>query len=143
LIVAYISREPPPPIVYPPSSREVARRKAKAEAEARNAAAARQLQASVQRAYRPAPGEVFSVDIAGLLLLGPAGALGTSSKMAATLAPLAAGGRHPITVLMAAGGWADEQALREALAAIVPKLGALGLLINRRKAGLRMAKARP
>jgi hypothetical protein len=60
-----------------------------------------------------------------------------------TLAPLAAGGRHPGSALVAAGAWRDEGALREALDALAPKLSALGLRICRRKAGLRMAKAKP
>jgi hypothetical protein len=94
----------------------------------------------VQRAFRPPPGKVFGVDTAGLLLIGPAGALGTTSRMARTLAPLAAGGRHAAAVLVAAGGWQDEDALRDALAALGPKLAVLGLRICKRRAGLRIAK---
>lgn len=131
------------PVKRPPSSRTIARLKAKAEAEARNAAAAQQLQAQVQRTFRPPPGKVFGVDTAALLLIGPAGALGTTTRMAKTLEPLAAGGRHLQPVLLAAGSWADEAALREALTAIAPKLSVLGLRICRRKAGLRMAKVKP
>jgi hypothetical protein len=63
--------------------------------------------------------------------------------MAATLAPLATGGRHRPAVLTAADNWADEPALRGALAALAPKLGAIGVRICRRKAGLRMAKVKP
>lgn len=83
------------------------------------------------------------MDTAALLLIGPAGALGTSSRIARTLEPLAAGGRHPVAVLMEAGGWADEDVLGEALAGVAPKLGAIGLRVCRRKAGLRMAKQKP
>lgn len=43
---------------------------------------------------------------------------------------------------MASGGWGDEESLREALAGLGPKLAAIGLRVCRRKAGLRMAKAR-
>jgi hypothetical protein len=60
-----------------------------------------------------------------------------------TLAPLTAGGRHPPAALMAAGGWRDEAALREALAGLSGKLAVLGLRICKRKAGLRMAKYNP
>lgn len=131
------------PIVYPPSSRTIARRREKAAAAARAAAAAQALQASVQRGFRPPPGKLFGVDAAALLLVGPAGALGTTNRMAQTLAPLAAGGRHTPAVLVAAGGWQDEATLGEALVAIGGKLAAIGLRICRRKAGLRMAKVKP
>jgi hypothetical protein len=43
-------------------------------------------------------------------------------------------------VLVAAGGRSDEAALREALAALAPKLAVIGLPICRRKAGIRIAK---
>lgn len=128
------------PIVYPPSSKTIVRRREKAEAAARDAMAARQLQDQVQRAFRPPPGKVFGVNTAGLLLIGPAGALGTTTRMARTLAPLAAGGRHAAAVLVAAGGWQDEDALCDALAALGPKLAVLGLRICKRRAGLRIAK---
>jgi hypothetical protein len=94
----------------------------------------------VQRGFKPPAGRVFGVDTAGLLLIGPAGALGTTSRMARTLEPLAAGGRHLLATLVAAGGWRDEVTLGEALAGTGGKLAALGLRIDRRKTGLRMAK---
>ncbi|MGH1574946.1 hypothetical protein ACRAWG_35315 [Methylobacterium sp. P31] len=80
------------PVKWPPSSKTIARLRARAEAEARNAAAAEALQAQVQRGFKPPAGKVFGVDTAGLLLIGPAGALGTTSRIARTLEPLAAGG---------------------------------------------------
>jgi hypothetical protein len=63
--------------------------------------------------------------------------------MVRTLGPLAVGGRHLPAVLVTAGGWQDEEALREALTGLGLKLAAIGLRVCRRKAGLRMAKARP
>ena len=131
------------PIVYPPSSKTIARRREKAEAIARDAATARQLAQQVQPGLRPPAGRLFAVDEAGLLLRGPAGGIGSTERMVRTLAPLAAGGRHAAAVLMVAGGWQDDQALCEALAGIGGKLAALGLRIDRRKAGIRMAKIKP
>ncbi|WP_139220990.1 hypothetical protein [Methylobacterium brachiatum] len=132
-----------PPVKRPPSSKTIARLREKAEAAARNAAAARALTAQVQPALRPPAGRLFGVDAAALLLRGPVGGIGTTTRIVRTLGPLAAGGRHPAAVLMAAGSWGDEEALREALVGLGPKLAAIGLRICRRKAGLRMAKARP
>lgn len=134
------SDQPSGPIIYPPSSRTIARLRAKAEDAARTAEAARVLRAQVQPGLKPPPGQLFASDLGALVLRGPNGGLGSTEKMVRTLVPLAAGGRHPPAVLMAAGGWADEGALREALAGLAPKLGALGLRVCRRKAGLRMAK---
>ena len=68
------------------------------------------------------------------------GGIGTTKKGVKTVAPLAAGGRRLPAVLVGAGGWADEAALREGLDAVTPKLAVLGLRICRRKAGLWMAK---
>lgn len=100
-------------------------------------------------ATRPGPtglpaagGQAVWGDTAALLLIGPAGALGTTSRMARTLEPLAAGGRYLPAVLMAAGGWQVEAAFREAMAGLEPKLAILKLRICRRKAGIRMAKVR-
>jgi len=142
LIIAVIEPADPntPPVKRPPSSKTITRLREKAEAAARDAAAAQALLARVQRAFRPPPGKLFSVDTAALLLIGPTGALGTTKRMAKTLEPLVASGRHTATVLMAAGDWVDEAALREALAGLGPKLAVLGLRVDRRKAGLRMAK---
>ncbi|XYD10156.1 hypothetical protein R1A27_06485 [Methylobacterium sp. NMS12] len=131
------------PIVYPPSSKTIARLKAKAEEKARNAAAAKALAKQVQPALRPPAGRLFAVDAAALLLRGPLGGIGTSERMVRTLAPLAAGGRHLPAVLTAAGSWQDEAVLREVLAGLGPKLAALGLRICWRKVGIRMARVRP
>ena len=132
-----------PPAPRVPGSRTIARMREKAEAETRNAAAARQLQAQVQRGLRPLLDRLFAVDAAGLVLQGPLDGIGSTERMVRTLAPLAAGGRHLPAVLVAAGAWADEAALREALAALAPKLAAIGMRICCRKTGLRMAKVRP
>ena len=114
-----------------------------AEGKARNAAAACALTAQVQPGLRPPPGTLFAADAAGLVLQGPLGGIGGSTRIIQTLQPLAAGGRHAPAVLMAAGGWQDEAAMGEALAGIGGKLAALGLRIDRRRAGLQMAKSRP
>lgn len=126
----------------PPSSRTIARLRENAEAAARDAAAAQALRAPVQPGLKPPTGKLFAVNVAALVIRGPAGGIGTSERLTRTLAPLAIRGRHPAAALVAAGGWRDEAALREALAGLSEKLAVLGLRIDRRKAGLRMAKAR-
>jgi hypothetical protein len=130
------------PVRRPPSSRTIARLKAKADDAARTAEAARVLRGQVQPRLKPPAGKLFAVDIEGLVLRGPAGGIGTSERMARTLAPLAARGRYSPAILTEAGGWQDEAALRAALAGLAPKLEAVGLRICRRKAGLRMARAK-
>jgi len=132
-----------PPVKRPPSSRTLARLQAKAEATDRDAAAARVVRALVQPGLKPPAGKLFDVDIGALVVRGPAGGLGISKRLARTLTPLAAGGRHPVSVLVEAGAWRDEAVLREALAGLGGKLAALGLRIDRRKAGIRMAKSNP
>jgi len=141
-VVLRLSDQLARPTKRPPSSRTIARLREKGEAEARNAAAAQALARQVQPALRPPAGRLFAVDAAALLLRGPLGGIGSTERMVRTLAPLAAGGRHAAAVLVAAGGWQSEEALREALASLGPKLVALGLRVDRRKAGLRIAKAR-
>lgn len=131
-----------PPVRRPPSSRTIARLKAKAEEAARDVEAARALARLVQPGLRPPPGKLFATDAAGLVLRGPAGGIGSSSRIIETLQPLAQAGRHSADALVAAGKWTDEAALRKALDALAPKLAVSGLRICRRKAGLRMAKAR-
>ncbi len=125
-----------------PSSRTIARMREKAEAAARAAAAAQTLARQVQPGLRAPPGRSFAVNVEALVLRGPKGGIGTSERIVRTLQPLTAGGRHPATALMTAGGWASEEALREALAGLGPKLAVVGLRLCRRKTGLRMAKAR-
>ncbi|MCJ2132786.1 hypothetical protein MKK69_01680 [Methylobacterium sp. J-026] len=132
--------QPAEPVRRPPSSRTIARRQVEAEAAARAASAAQALAKQVQPGLQPPAGRLFATDTAALLLRGPLGGISSTERMVRTLTPLAAGGRHAAAVLVAAGGWQDEVALREALAALGPKLAVLGLRICRRKAGLRMAK---
>lgn len=124
----------------PPNPRTIARLKEKAEAAAHDEAAAMILRAQVQPGLRLSAGRLFDVDLGALVLRGPAGGLGVSERAVRTLTPLAASGRHSSAALVAAGGWRDEAALREALAELGGKLAALGLRIDRRKAGLRMTK---
>lgn len=145
ILMAYIHAPDPnePPVKRLPRSRTIARLREKAEAATRAASAALAQQALVQQAFRPTPGKIFSVDAAGLVLIGPAGALGSTIRMIRTLAPLATGGRHSAAVLMSAGEWQDEAVLGEALDGMAGKLAALGLRICRKKAGLRMAKVKP
>ncbi|MDP4024045.1 hypothetical protein Q8W71_15555 [Methylobacterium sp. NEAU 140] len=126
----------------PPSSRTLARMREKADEAARNAEAARTLRAQVQPGLRPPPGRLFDVDVAGMVLRGPLGGIGTSERMVRTLHVLTHGGRHPAAVLVVAGGWRDEPALIEALRGLRPRLAAVGLRLDRRKAGVRMAKER-
>lgn len=132
-----------PPVKRPPSSRTIARLRAKAETAARDVEAARALARQVQPGLRPSPGRLFDVDAAGMILRGPAGGIGSSSRIIETLQPLAQSGRHPAEALVTAGKWADERALREALTALAPKLAVLGLRVCRRKTGIRMAKLKP
>ncbi|MCJ2059189.1 hypothetical protein MKL09_21940 [Methylobacterium sp. J-048] len=113
---------------------------AKAKEAARTAEAARVLRGQVQPGLKPPAGRLFAADLDALVLRGPTGGLGTSERVMHTLMPLAVGGRHLPTVLMAAGGWSDKAALREALAGLAPKLDAIGLRICRRKARLRIRK---
>lgn len=132
-----------PPVKRPPSSKTIARLREKAEAAASATKAAQALARQVQPGLRPPAGHLFVVDRAALLLRGPRGGIGTTERIVRTLAPLAAGGRHAAAVLVASGSWQDEKALREALMGIGGKLAALGLRIDRRRTGLRMAKVKP
>ena len=136
---------PDPNVLLParvPGSRTIGRMRAKAEAAERAAAAAQALARQVQPGLRPPPGCLFAVDVEGLVLRGPRGGIGSSPQIIATLVPLAQGGRHPVETLVVAGGWTGEEGLREALAALVPKLRVIGLRVCRRKAGIRIAKVR-
>ncbi|MGH1591784.1 hypothetical protein ACRBEV_29600 [Methylobacterium phyllosphaerae] len=132
-----------PSVKRPPSSRTIARLREMDEAAARDAAAAGALRAQVQRGLKPPNGKLFDVNAAALVIRGPLGGLGSSERIVRTLAPLAAGGRHPAATLAAAGGWREEAELWEALDGLGGKLAALGLRIDRRKAGLRMARIKP
>lgn len=124
------------------SRRMIAREQARKEEVARQAEAVRATRAQVQPGLRSPPGCLFAADLASLTLRGPAGGIGTSERMVLTLAPLGAPGRRPSSALRIAGGWPDEATMLEALSAISGKLGAIGLRIDKRKTGIRMAKVR-
>lgn len=123
--------------------RMIAGEQARKEEAARQIEAVRTMRTQVQPGLRSPPGRLFSADLASLTLRGPVGGIGSSERMVLTLAPLGAGGRRPSTALRIAGGWPDEATMLEALAAISGKLGAIGLRLDKRKTGIRMAKARP
>lgn len=113
-------------------ARDRDRLKAKAEEQARIEAAQAALAAQLRRGLKPPPGRLWSVDPAALLLIGPGGAIPASAKACAALAPLAVGGRHP-----------EPAELRTALDGLAPRLAAVGLRIDRRRAGVRVGKAKP
>ena len=74
------------------------------KAEARNAAAAQALVNQVQPGPPPPQGWLFAIDVAGLVIRGPRGSIGTTERMARTVVQLAAGGRYLPAALVAAGG---------------------------------------
>jgi len=86
-------------------------------------------------------GKLFSVDVAGLMVIGPAGGIGTSPLMARTMAILATPGRHTPEALLSAG-WRDLEHLGEGLKAFASKLKATGLVLSRSKTGLHLTRAR-
>ncbi len=118
-----------PPLPRPKSSRVQQREREKAEQAARDAAAAAALSKSVVRGMRPPAGRLSAVDAAALLLVGPGGAIPITGAQAVALAPYAAGGRHP-----------ETPQLSEAAKGLALRLAAVGLRIDRRKAGVRLAK---
>ncbi|CAA2145623.1 hypothetical protein MBLL_04750 (plasmid) [Methylobacterium bullatum] len=80
--------------------------------------------------------------VAPLMLTGPGGGIGVSPVLARTLAILSPPGRHmPESVL--AAGWRDVDHLRDGLSAFAGKLAAVGLILNRRKTGLRITRPKP
>jgi hypothetical protein len=122
-IITAVIRPPDPnapPMKRPPSSRTIARLHEKTEAEARNAAAASALARQLQPGLRAPADRLFAVDAGALLLCGPMGGIGSTERMVRTLEPLATGVRHLPAVLVGAGDWHDEEALREALAGLGP-----------------------
>lgn len=123
-----IGWDPPPERGPRRTLRQVAR---EAEA-ARVAAAGAALRAQVQRGFKPPTGRLWAADAAALLLIGPAGGISLSAAGCAALAPLAVGGRHP-----------EPAELRTVLDGLAPRLAAVGLRVCRRKAGVRIAKAKP
>jgi len=100
------------------------------------------IRSEIRLGVKPPAGRLAAVDVAGMLLLGPLGAVGCGGALLCTLEVLAGRGRHPVPSLLAAGRWQDEAALRAALEASRPRLAAIGLRICRRKAGWRLAKER-
>src|ERR1700712_3549511 len=130
------------PIRNRPSSLQLENERARAAEQARVAESAKTVGAQVQTGFRPPSGRLFSVDVEALMILGPNGGVGTTAVIARTLAPLAAEGRQDEHELAVATGWRDEGHLREGLAALAPKLAALGLRLDRRKAGIRIGKPR-
>ncbi|WP_244027751.1 hypothetical protein [Methylobacterium sp. E-016] len=115
----------------------------RAEAQARAEEAIRMFQGQVMPEFRPPAGKLWGVNVKALMVTGPGGGIGTSAAMARVLAPLAAGGRHDETEVAAATGCRDVTDLRERLTGIAGKLAAIGLRVDRRKVGIRIAKAKP
>ena len=120
-------------------NRRRARVAEKAAEAARLAQEARRLAPDVFTRIRPPHGRLMAVDVAALLIIGPAGAIGSTSLVIATMAILALGGRPNLEELVGAG-WRDEAHLQEGMTALEPKLTALGLRICRRKVGWRVSK---
>ncbi|MCJ2083214.1 hypothetical protein [Methylobacterium sp. J-090] len=119
------------------------RERLRAEAAAIAASAVKALQGQVQPAFQPPSGRLWKVDAEARIIVGPKGGIGTTPIIVKTLEALSAPGRHLEEVVAAAGGWRDVAHLREALAGIAPKLAVIGLRLDRRKAGVRITKAKP
>lgn len=124
-----------------PSSKTIRLVKERAAVRALVAAEAAALHATVQPAFKPPPGRLFGVDVPGMMLIGPAGGIGTTPLLARTMTILAAPGRHQPAALLPAG-WRDLEHLQEGMDAFAGKLGAVGLVLNRRSTGLRVTKAK-
>ncbi|KQT96067.1 hypothetical protein ASG60_20755 [Methylobacterium sp. Leaf469] len=118
------------------------RERLRAEAATIAASATRALQSQVQPAFRPPAGRLWRVDAEARIIIGPAGGIGTTPVIVRTLEALSTPGRHDEAVVAAGGGWRDVGHLREAMAGLAPKLAAIGLRLDRRKAGIRITKAR-
>jgi hypothetical protein len=118
------------------------RERQRAEAAAIAASAVKALQGQVQPAFRPPAGRLWKVDAEALIIIGPAGGIGTTPVIVRTLEALTTPGRHDEAVVAAAGGWRDVEHFREALAGLAPKLAAIGLRLDRRKAGVRITKVK-
>lgn len=115
---------------------------AKAADAARMATEVDRIRLEIRLGVKPPSGTLAAVDVAGMLLLGPLGAVGCGGALLRTLEVLVGRGRHPVPSLLAAGRWQDEAALWVALEAFRPRLMAAGLRICRRKAGWRLAPVR-
>lgn len=115
----------------------------RAEAQARAEEATRMFQGQVMPGFRPPAGKLWGVDVEALMIVGPGGGIGTTAVMARILAPLAAGGRHDESVIAAETGCRDAVHLQELLTAMAGKLAAVGLRVDRRRTGIRIAKVKP
>lgn len=73
---------------------------------------------------------------------GDKGAIGVTAAVVRLLVPLSVSGRHAEAVVATAAGCRDVTDLRERLTAAAGRLGAVGLRVDRRKAGIRVAKAK-
>lgn len=134
---------PCPPKVAAPlaprmkGSRAIARVQAQASAKAGKAADVAILRAQVQHGFKPPRGKQFSVDVEGMMLIGPVGGIGVTSLMARTMEILTAPGRHAPEALLPAG-WRDMEHLQEGFQAFEPKLDVLGLRFSRTSTGWRI-----
>ncbi|GJE49972.1 hypothetical protein GOFOIKOB_3013 [Methylobacterium tardum] len=108
---------------------------------ARMAVEVDRIRSEIRVSVKSPTGRLAAIDAAGMLILGPQGAVGCGGALLRTLEVLVGKGRHPVPSLLAVGPWQDEAALRAALDAFRPKLAAIGLWVCRRKAGWRLAKA--
>lgn len=121
--------------------RELQRQAARAADAVSLAAQVAKVRHEARLGLLPPPGRLAAVDVAALLLLGPLGAVGCGATLLRSLDVLMGKGRHPVSVLVAAGPWTDEAALRAALDAFRSRLVAIGLRVCRRKAGWRLTRA--
>lgn len=118
------------------------RERLRVEAASIAASAVKALQGQVQRGFRAPSGRLWRVDAEARIIIGPAGGIGTTPVIVRTLEALSTPGRHDEAVVAAAGGWRDVAQLREAMAGLAPKLAAIGLRLDRRKAGVRIMKVK-
>ncbi|TXN81104.1 hypothetical protein [Methylobacterium sp. WL8] len=101
------------------------------------------FQAQVMPNFRPPAGKLWGVNEAAMMIVGPGGGIGTTATIAGILALLALGSRHDEAGIAAATGCRDVAHLREILTGMAGKLATIGLRVDRRKAGIRIAKAKP
>lgn len=115
-----------------PSSKTIARQRAQSEAAARLAAEAAKLRSMLLPSLKPLPKRLWSLHPDALLLIGPFGGISFPASAMAVLQPLAAGGRHAL-----------DTGASAVLDTMAPRLAVVGLRIDRRREGVRIAKARP
>ncbi|MFF8802440.1 MULTISPECIES: hypothetical protein [unclassified Methylobacterium] len=114
------------------SSKMIAREHTQAENAARLAAEAAKLRSMLLPSLKPLPKRLWSLHADALLLIGPAGGISIPASAVSVLQPLALGGHHVLTERDAA-----------AVDALAPRLAVVGLRVDRRRKGVRIAKARP